>query len=82
MPPSETFVTDILMTELSNRIKEFNEISDKLNGLRNHLTISTKKGSYFAMIGEKEQMEKRRRELRGEMSALRQAIKKLQEGIV
>ena len=75
----ERFVSDILEAELSVRVTEFNEISEKLNGLRNHMAISTNKGNYISMESEKTELEKRRRELRGEMSALRQAIKKLKE---
>lgn len=75
----ERFVSDILEAELRARANEFNEISEKLNGLRNHMAISTNKGNYISMGSEKAELEKRRRELRGEMSALRQAIKKLKE---
>lgn len=75
----ERFVSDILEAELSVRVTEFNEISEELNGLRNHMAISTNKGNYISMGNEKAELEKRRRELRGEMSALRQAIKKLKE---
>lgn len=75
----ERFVSDILEAELSIRVTEFNEISEELNGLRNHMAISTNKGNYISMSSEKAELEKRRRELRGEMSALRQAIKKLKE---
>lgn len=75
----ERFVSDILEAELRARVNEFNEISEKLNGLRNHMAISTNKGNYISMSSEKAELEKRRRELRGEMSALRQAIKKLKE---
>lgn len=75
----ERFVSDILEAELSIRVTEFNEISEELNGLRNHMAISTNKSNYISMSSEKAELEKRRRELRGEMSALRQAIKKLKE---
>lgn len=76
---NENFVIGILEAQLTMRVDEFNGLSTRLNGLRNHMAISTNKGNYISMGEEKAELEKRRRELRGEMSALRQAIKKLKE---
>lgn len=77
MPPSETFAMDILQNELNTRIEEFNNLSEELNGIRNHMAICTSLSLYSCMESTKGAIEKRRRELRGEMSALRQAIAKL-----
>lgn len=77
MPPSETFATDILQNELDLRTVEFDRLSEELNSIRNCMAICTSLSLYSCMESSKGAIEKRRRELRGEMSALRQAITKL-----
>lgn len=79
MPPSETFAKDILQHEFDIRVDEFNKLSQELSNLRNHIAICTSKSNYECMESDRTRMEQRRRELRGEMSALRQAIAKLGE---
>ena len=70
---SETYVIDILQGILDNKIEEFEDISVKLHKMWNH--------PIEEMLLNKDELESRRRELRGEMSALRQAIKKLEEDL-
>lgn len=68
---SETYVIDILQELLDNKTKEFEDISSKLHSMWNDPVTEFEYNKY--------ELESRRRELRGEMSALRQAIKKLEE---
>ena len=75
----EDFVVNLLRQELESRELRFNDISKTIDKLRNNMAIETRKSAYFTMQHDKEAYEKIRRELRGEMSALRQAIKKLED---
>lgn len=68
---SETYVIDILQEMLDNKTEEFEEISTTLHKIWNH--------PIDEIVVNKDKLEERRRELRGEMSALRQAIRKLSE---
>lgn len=70
---SETYVIDILRELLDNKTKEFEDISVKLHSMWNDPVTEFEYNKY--------ELESRRRELRGEMSALRQAIKKLEEDL-
>lgn len=70
MPPSETYVVDILKDILNNKVQQFETVSVQLHNMWSGETILDN--------DKKEQLETYRRELRGEMSALRQAIKKLE----
>lgn len=79
MSASETFARDMLENELSIRKKEFERLSDEACVLRNEMMISTSKALYSTLKSDIDQIDKRRRELRGEMSALRQAISKLEK---
>lgn len=79
MSASETFARDMLENELSIRKKEFERLSDEACVLRNEMMISTSKALYSTLKSDIDQIDKRRRELREEMSALRQAISKLEK---
>lgn len=68
---SETYVIDILQELLDNKTEEFEEISTTLHKIWNN--------PIDERVANKDELESRRRELRGEMSALRQAIRKLEE---
>lgn len=70
--PSETYVIDILKGILEKKTKEFNDLTIDINGL-----LST--DIYPMMEATRKDLSKKRRELRGEMSALRQAIRTLEE---
>lgn len=74
MSASETFAKDILQSEYDKRIEEFNRLSIDLNGLRSNMVEVTSNEAYQVMQTTKKKIEERRRELRGELSALRQAI--------
>lgn len=79
MSAHESFAKDILERELNTRKLEFDRLSDEVRLLRNEMMISTSKALYFTLKSDINQIDKRRRELRGEMSALRQAISKLEK---
>ena len=79
MSASETFARDMLENELNVRKKEFDRLSDEVCTLRNEMMISTSKALYSTLKSDIDHIDKRRRELRGEMSALRQAIAKLEK---
>lgn len=77
MPPSETFAKELLEKELKEREEEFDKLNSDLDRLRNSIAICSSSSLYSCLSADKAMVEKRRRELRGEMSALRQAISKL-----
>lgn len=77
--PSETYVLDILKGILAEKTKLFNELSGKLNGLSSLSIEPMSEELYFTLSVDREEMARRRRETRGEMSALRQAIRVLEE---
>lgn len=79
MSAHESFAKDILERELKTRKLEFDRLSDEVCLLRNEMMISTSKALYSTLKSDIDQIDKRRRELRGEMSALRQAISKLEK---
>lgn len=79
MSAHETFAKGILERELNTRKLEFDRLSDEVCLLRNEMMISTSKALYSTLKSDIDQIDKRRRELRGEMSALRQAISKLEK---
>ena len=78
MSAHENFVKDILEHELDVRVDELNRITEDVNRLRNRMMITTSKELYFTFKSDIDVIDKRRRELRGEISALRQGIKKLE----
>ena len=79
MSAHESFAKDILERELNTRKLEFDRLSDEVCLLRNEMMISTSKALYSTLKSDIDQIDKRRRELRGEISALRQAISKLEK---
>lgn len=79
MSAHETFAKDLLNEELVKRKSEFDRLSDEACILRNEMAISTSKALYSTLKSDIDQIDRRRRELRGEMSALRQAISKLEK---
>ena len=78
--PDEKYVVNLLTEILEKKVHEFNHLSNELEGLRNYALTDKVSDEFFQILnGDQEVMKQRRRELRGEMSALRQAIKKLEE---
>ena len=77
MSAHENFVKDILEHELDIRIGELEKLTEDGVALRNKMTITTSKQLYSVLKSDIDQIDKRRRELRGEISALRQGIKKV-----
>lgn len=77
MSAHENFVKDILEHELDTRIGELEKLTEDVVALRNKMTITTSKQLYSVLKSDIDQIDKRRRELRGEISALRQGIKKV-----
>jgi predicted nucleic acid-binding Zn-ribbon protein len=77
MSAHENFVKDILEHELDIRIGELEKLTKDAVALRNKMTITTSKQLYSVLKSDIDQIDKRRRELRGEISAIRQGIKKV-----
>lgn len=75
----ELYAINLLKDELYEQQKSLDRATDSINYLRNKLSISTNKQDYISMKKDLDELEKDRRELRGRCSALRQAIKKLEE---
>lgn len=75
----ELYAINLLKDELYEQQKSLDRTTDSINYLRNKLSISTNKQDYISMKKDLDEIEKDRRELRGRCSALRQAIKKLEE---
>lgn len=73
------YVVNLLKDELYENQKELDRTNDKINYIRNRLSISTSKQDYVSMKKDLDICEKDRRELRGRCSALRQAIAKLEK---
>lgn len=75
---TETFVTDLLRTELETRQTSLSNLEIVISATRNKMTTTTNKRDYVYFKAELDKYETKRRELRGEVSALRQAIKRLE----
>jgi predicted nucleic acid-binding Zn-ribbon protein len=75
---TETFVIDLLRTELETRQTSLSNLEIVISATRNKMTTTTNKRDYVYLKAELDKYETRRRELRGEVSALRQAIKRLE----
>ena len=73
------FVVNLLKKELDSRETSLKKHADIIDSLRNKLSTSTNKKDYFWLKKDLDWYEVQRRELRGEVSALRQAIKKLEK---
>lgn len=76
---NETFVTDMLREQLTKREQMIEVVSEEIGLVRNKLATSTNKRDYISLRKDLESHEAMRRDLRGEISALRQAIKKLEK---
>lgn len=75
------YVVNLLKDELYENQKELDRTNDKINYLRNKLSISTSKQDYVSMKKDLDICERDRRELRGRCSALRQAIALLEKEV-
>ena len=73
----EFYVVNLLKDELYEKQKRLDKVTDQIHYLRNKLAIETKKQDYATNKKFLDDCEKERRELRGQVSALRQAIVKL-----
>jgi predicted nucleic acid-binding Zn-ribbon protein len=73
------YVVNLLKDKLDENQEELDRANDKINYLRNRLSISTSKQDYVSMKKDLDLCEKDRGELRGRCSALRQAIAKLEK---
>ena len=76
---NETFVTDMLREQLTKREQMIEVVSEEIGLVRNKLATSTNKRDYISLRRDLESHEAMRRDLRGEISALRQAIKRLEK---
>lgn len=77
--PDEKYVVNLLQEILEKKVNEFNHLSRELDGLRNYALADPVSEEFFKVLSsDQEVMKQRRRELRGEMSALRQAISRLE----
>lgn len=76
---NETFVADMLREQLTKREQMIEVVSEEIGLVRNKLATSTNKRDYISLRKDLEFHEALRRDLRGEISALRQAIKKLEK---
>lgn len=74
----EKFVTDLLKNELDKREESLKNCTKNIDDIRNKMSIATHNKDYFWNKKDLDGYEKTRRELRGEISALRQAIAKLE----
>ena len=74
----ENFVTNLLRQELRIREGLLNEVTKSLDDTRNRLSITTSKQDYISCKNSIDSLDLSRRELRGEISALRQALKVLE----
>jgi predicted nucleic acid-binding Zn-ribbon protein len=75
---TETFVIDLLRTELETRQTSLSNLEIVISATRNKMTTTTNKRDYVYLKAELDKYETSRRGLRGEVSALRQAIKRLE----
>jgi predicted nucleic acid-binding Zn-ribbon protein len=77
----ESFVPNLLRTELETREERLSKVNDEVHRMRNkiaHIQPSGEFSNVYWLRKEMEVYEKARRELRGEVSALRQAIARLE----
>ena len=77
----ETFVPNLLRRELDSREEQMVKVTYEINRLRDKISdwgMTPGTTDYYWLRKELEVYEKARRELRGEVSALRQAIARLE----
>lgn len=75
----ERYVIDLLKDTLDDKQEELNRTTKSIDHIRNRIHISTDKKDYIQLKKDLDILENDRRELRGKVSALRQAIKKLEK---
>lgn len=75
----ERYVIDLLKDTLNEKQEELNRTTKSIDHIRNRIHISTDKKDYIWLKKDLDVLENDRRELRGKVSALRQAIKKLEK---
>lgn len=77
----ESFVPNLLKNELENREERLSKVTEEISRMRDKIANVHAFGSFsdvYWLRKEMEVYEKARRELRGEVSALRQAIARLE----
>ena len=75
----KNYVVNLFKDELDENQEALDRTNEKINYLRNKLSISTSKQDYVSMKKDLDICEKDRRELRGRCSALRKAIALLEK---
>jgi predicted nucleic acid-binding Zn-ribbon protein len=75
----ERYVIDLLKDTLDEKQEELDRTTKSIDHIRNRIHISTDKKDYIWLKKDLDVLENDRRELRGKVSALRQAIKKLEK---
>lgn len=75
----EKYAVNLLKDTLEEKELELSRTANSINFLRNKIAISTNKSDYFWLKKDLDVLETDRRELRGQVSALRQAIAKLEK---
>jgi predicted nucleic acid-binding Zn-ribbon protein len=73
------YVVNLLRDILADKNVELEKETWKINYLRNEISISTSRQDYGNLKTELDSCEQNRRLLRGQVSALRQAIAKLEK---
>lgn len=77
----ESFVPNLLKRELENREERLSKVTEEISRMRDKIANTNAFGNFsdvYWLRKEMEVYEKARRELRGEVSALRQAITRLE----
>lgn len=74
----EKYVINLLKDTLNDKQEELDRTTKSIDHIRNRIHISTDKKDYIWLKKDLDALEYDRRELRGKVSALRQAIKKLE----
>lgn len=77
----ESFVPNLLRNELENREERLSKVTEEIHRMRDKIAYVQPSGEFvttYWLRKEMEVYEKARRELRGEVSALRQAIARLE----
>jgi predicted nucleic acid-binding Zn-ribbon protein len=75
----ERYVIDLLKDTLNEKQEELDRTTKSIDHIRNRIHISTDKKDYIWLKKDLDVLENDRRELRGKVSALSQAIKKLEK---
>lgn len=75
----EKYAVNLLKDTLHDKELELERATKSINYIRNKISISLNKTDYFWLKKDLDVLETDRRELRGQVSALRQAIAKLEK---